>query len=464
MGLAFTAVSIVGFAQYETVKIIEQTGKVRVDSIIIAGNIITHRNIIRREFHFQEGDSIVASNLNYELEQVQHQIYNTTLFVHVIVQAQMITKSNCRITVSVKERWYIFPIPQFQLVARSFNEWISKYHGTLDRVNYGVNFTDNNITGRKDKLKLTLINGFSQNISALYTLPYLDQHLVAGFSIGSGYFRTREIPFYTNNTNQQVFYRKDVYITQTWNVNASYSIRKAIVKKEILRFRYTVMTVPDSITNVLNVSFFNSSSSVKSIPDISYQIYKDNVDNVMYPLKGQSTRLFLLKRGLGLSGGINMLSVYGEYDHYYDLGGKWYSGITVQAQLKFPFEQPYINQRAMGFEENYMRGLELYVIDGVAYAMGRLNLKKEIAHFTLPGITRSKVYHRIPFRLFAKTFNDIGYVYANKKLAGMLNNTLLYTGGFGLDIVTIYDFHLRLEYSFNQLKQNGLFLHNGSGL
>jgi len=29
----------------------------------------------------------------------------------------------------------------------------------------------------------------------------------------------------------------------------------------------------------------------------------------------------------------------------------------------------------------------------------------------------------------------------------------------GFDLVTFYDLVLRLDYSFNQLKQNGLFLH-----
>ena len=35
---------------------------------------------------------------------------------------------------------------------------------------------------------------------------------------------------------------------------------------------------------------------------------------------------------------------------------------------------------------------------------------------------------------------------------------MLYTGGIGLDIISIYDVVLRIEYSFNQLNQNGLFV------
>jgi len=35
---------------------------------------------------------------------------------------------------------------------------------------------------------------------------------------------------------------------------------------------------------------------------------------------------------------------------------------------------------------------------------------------------------------------------------------LLRTWGLGLDIVSIYDFLFKIEYSFNQLGRNGLYL------
>ena len=43
-----------------------------------------------------------------------------------------------------------------------------------------------------------------------------------------------------------------------------------------------------------------------------------------------------------------------------------------------------------------------------------------------------------------------------------LVNSFLYTGGFGIDVVTFYDLVFRFEYSFNQLGQSGLFFHIGS--
>jgi len=56
-----------------------------------------------------------------------------------------------------------------------------------------------------------------------------------------------------------------------------------------------------------------------------------------------------------------------------------------------------------------------------------------------------------------------GTVYNKKAYDTYLNNRILYTGGFGIDILTLYDLNFRFEYSFNQLGKNGLFLHTQDG-
>ena len=448
----------------ETRQIPGGPGKLHIDSIIISGNTYTKNYIILREMRFKQGDSIGFHGLISELETERQHIYNTTLFVEVRVVPEIVSAANCKIIISVKERWYIFPIPKFQLVDRSFNEWIDNHHGSLDRVNYGLNFLHNNLTGRKDKLRVTIITGYTQNISGSYTPSYINRRLTKGYSIGAGYAQMREIPYFTSYQNQALLFKQDNFVSSNWNVNISYTIRKAIKKRESFRIRFTELRVSDSIIQYLNPLYYNSSKLQIEIPDISYQLNYDDVDNISYPLKGWSGKVFLLKRGFGFKGGINMVSVQSVYDRYFNFGRKWFGGVHLQADLKLPFEQSYINQRAFGYEENYVRGLELYVIDGVADGLSKFNLKKEIIHFKVPGFKKSRIYNHIPFTIYAKTFCDVGYVYSTQRFSSMLNNTFLWGGGFGFDIVTLYDLHLRLEYSFNQLGENGLFLHNGAGL
>jgi hypothetical protein len=72
----------------------------------------------------------------------------------------------------------------------------------------------------------------------------------------------------------------------------------------------------------------------------------------------------------------------------------------------------------------------------------------------------SSIIPSLPFSIFAKTYTDIGYCYNKKNYAANLNNRFLYTGGFGIDILTLYDISLKIEYSFNQLGQGSLYFEN----
>jgi hypothetical protein len=71
--------------------------------------------------------------------------------------------------------------------------------------------------------------------------------------------------------------------------------------------------------------------------------------------------------------------------------------------------------------------------------------------------------NKLPFHIYAKTYADFGYCYAKDENISILNNKFLYSGGFGIDILTLYDIQFKFEYSFNQLGQNGLFIHNEGG-
>ena len=74
-----------------------------------------------------------------------------------------------------------------------------------------------------------------------------------------------------------------------------------------------------------------------------------------------------------------------------------------------------------------------------------------------------KILPKVPFAFYGKTYADAGYSYIKRQFDTRLNNRLLYSGGIGLDIVTLYDISFRIEYSFNQLGENGLFLHTKGG-
>ena len=115
----------------------------------------------------------------------------------------------------------------------------------------------------------------------------------------------------------------------------------------------------------------------------------------------------------------------------------------------------------MGYGDMCMQGYEYYVIDGVAGGYLQTTFLKQIGNFRInvpKGKHRSINY--IPFKFFAKIYGNTGYVYNPNSILNPLNNKMLYSGGLGLDILTSYDINVRLEWSFNQLGENGIYLHN----
>lgn len=442
----------------------DSASRVQIRKIFIQGNKRTKFYIILREIQFKEGDYLIIKDLHNALQQARQQVYNTTLFSDVKIEPVIISASDIDVMVTVKERWYIFPTPQFQLVDRSLNEWLVKYKGDLSRVNYGIKFLHYNLSGRKDPLRLYLINGYTRNVSFSYSQPYSNVSLTQGFNLSGGFSQNREIIYKTSPNNKLQFYKTGNFVRNTTFASVGYRIQKAILDKHIFNFTYTHIKVNDSVvTTTYNPNYLNVPGNSKGFLDLSYTYQYVNVNNIFYPLKGITGFATVAKRGWGLRGGINMFSLHGAYNKYWDLTRNWYGSFQVMGMIKLPFEQPFINQQALGYGEAYLRGLEYYSVDGVAYGIGRSSLKKKLISFSLPFPFKSKTHTNIPFTIFAKTFADAGFSYNKKKYDTYLNNRFLYTGGIGIDVLTFYDLVLRIEYSFNQLGENGIFLHTKIG-
>ncbi len=442
-----------------------------INSITVTGNKKTKGYIVLREAQVKTGDSLTLQALPAVLDQARKNIYNTTLFNEVRITANFTDQSHADINVDVKERWYIFPTPQFQPVDRNFNEWIKTYKADLQRVNYGIKFVHYNLSGRRDQLRIYLLNGYTRNISFSYSAPYSNSALTEGFSVSGGFSQNREVSYQTWPTNDSILFyplKKDKsfigsFVRDNWYIGAGYTIRRGIFNRHYFNFTFTHQKVDDSVAHFKNPNYFKDSATSRGFPDLTYVFQHADVNNVAYPLKGNTYYFAINKRGFGLTSGVNVLSIEGGYNKYYTLGKQWYAGIGLQAKIKLPFDQAYINQRGLGFGESYLRGLEYYTIDGVAFGLMRTTLKKKVAAFKIPLPFKSKSHPYIPFTFFAKTYGDIAYSYNKYKYDTYLNDRLLYTGGFGIDVLTLYDVNLRFEYSFNQLGKNGLFLHTQSG-
>ena len=465
LGFLFLLSPTLLLAQIDTASLKDNdTSFIKISSIHVSGNKKTKTYIILREMQFGVGHNLPKASVSKEFIQAKNQIYNTNLFIEVKIDSVVLPDASLLVNVVVKERWYIFPTPQFQLVDRSFNEWYKTFNADFNRVVYGIDFTHYNFSGRRDRIGVTLLNGYARNISIGYSSPYSNPSLTQGFSVSGGFTQNREINYKTTYNNRQLRFKKDGFVRSSYDADAGISFRKGFFKRSGITLGLNYISIDDSIINTAyNPNYFNSNKRSQFYTDIGFRVAYANTDKNAYPLKGKLYNYGIIKRGFGFKGGINNTTLYGSYTKFITHKRHFYSAIKTAGILKIPFEQAYINQRAIGFGDLNLRGLELYVVDAVAAATINYTFSKKVISFRIPMPFKIKAVPYIPVSIFAKTYTDIGYGYIPQQYNTRLSNRFLYTGGFGIDILTLYDIALKVEYSFNQLGEKGVFLRGGGG-
>jgi outer membrane protein assembly factor BamA len=433
-----------------------------VRSIHITGNKKTRTSVIIREVSAVPGDTIFLKDLSSTLEACRKQLLNTSLFLNVTANVKNWEGDHADLVFDVWERWYTFAFPIFKLADRNFNQWWVEKKHSLSRVNIGVSGTQGNLSGRNDELSAAIQFGYTQRFALQYNLPYIDKHFRHGLGIIASYKRNREVNDSTN-LNKQAFFRKDEFLRQVYSVGLNYSYRRAINTRHQVFLTYNYEKVMDSVA-ILNPNYLGKGRTQISYFELTYRLNYIKADSWVFPLKGVSILAEISKKGLGPWDDIHDVRLRLNMAKFWELGKKTYGAVGIRAQTKFSNNQPYINQQALGYSEDYLRGLEYYVIDGTSFAILKSTLRQELVSFKIRLPIVPKKFSQVPVRIFAKAFGDAGYAYNKYPGNSFLNNRLLYSGGVGFDIVSFYDTNLRLEYSFNQLGEKGLFLHTSIDL
>jgi len=426
-------------------------------TITITGNRKTRAPIILRELPFRPGDHFQLQQLVIKFEAARRQLMNTTLFHEVTVALKSFDGYNVDILIDVKERWYIFPLPYFKIVDRNINQWIVQHNASLSRVNYGVKLMYNNVTGNNDKLNVWLMSGYTKQISMNYDRLYFDKKMKWGGKIGVSLGKNREVNYNTIN-NKEVFLKDtNNFIRSFFRTNLELTYRRATKTRHRFGIGFTEERVQDTIVK-LNPDYFTSGRNRIRFPEIYYTMNFYDLDYIPYPLGGFESQVTVTKKGFDRIMNVWQLDV--STGNYWQIFPKTYFSVNTISTLKLPFKQPFFNSRLMGYGEMFMQGYEYYVIDGVAGSCLKTTFSRRLFGFKIPlPHTRAQTISNVPFRIFGRIYSNAGYVYNPNPGLNYLNNRLLFSGGIGLDVVTIYDVSIKLDWSFNQIGQNGLYLH-----
>ncbi len=440
-----------------------------IESIVLAGNKITKDFIILREVPFKAGSKINTAVLEEAIQKARVNIVNTQLFLEVIPRIEITAAQHIRVYFTVKERWYLFPVPYLKPIDRNIMQWLIEQNLSLERVNYGLKFNWYNVRGRRDKMNLNFINGYARQYSLYYDQPYIDKKLEKGLFFGTSYTQSRQIS-YATDSNKQVFYPVsnsliNDFIRTSFRAEAGLSIRKGIYERHVVRIVYSTERISDTIQNLISrnatkgyLPFFTGNKASQRFGELLYGYQYINLNNNVYPWKGFAFSGYLMQRGLGAKG-MNLWQTGFKVGRFFEFNKKTSVAFIGQGLLKLPFRQPGYNMGALGYGDLFLQGLELYVIDGVMAGIFKTTVRRDILNFRIPTfIIKSEKYKKIPFKVVVKAYGNLGGAHTPYYTNSFLNNKLLYTGGFGVDILTYYDFIGRIDYSFNQLKQKGIFV------
>ena len=421
-----------------------------VNTIYLVGNKVTKDNIILRELSFYKGSYITKKNIDDFLNLENYKVFNTNLFIASKITYKLINNIDIDIYVTVSEKWYIWPIPLFELTD-DFNTWWNNRNKDLSRVQYGVNFKRRNFRGRNELLKIKLQFGFTNKIQLQYSIPFISNKQKIGLNFQLFYAKNKTSD-YINDANKPLTISSETELKSRIYTSVSVSKRIRYYATNLLELKYSNSSIADTIM-CLNPLFFGEGNTSLKYFGLIYTYKRDFVDKVFYPLKGSSFKFIFDKKGLGIYNEINNFDISTTYSKYIKVKNKLFYALNALAIISFPKNQNYFTQKGIG-SERILRGYDLYTIPGTKTALIKNTFKWKIFEKqcqTKP-IMKTKQFSTIPIEIFLKGIMDYGRV-SNTLVTSeneRLTNQHLWGAGLGLDFVTFYNTAFRLNYTYNK--------------
>ncbi len=434
---------------------VEKEKKVYIRNIVIKGNDITSEFVVRREMNLNTGDEIPEADLLNVVEDNRQRILNCQLFVTTSVSIINRKNDSLDVEYTVKELFYWNAHPFVGLADRNFNVWFYDYNHKLNRLNIGADINRKNFRGRREEIGIEGQVGFNKHLYLYYTNPYIDKTLKNGIRAVLSYNTGKEIQAITDS-NKQVFYRDEMRNPyEWWRAEFSYLYRPGYATIHELRLGFNHYNISQQLFE-MQPNFLSGRRSL-SIPEIMYKFRFNNTNDRNYPTNGWMIESFVEQKGLGLLKDFSQMQLYAHVARFVPIRKNLSASAHFRGRVFGPDKQPYFNYRAMGYKSDYVRGYEYYIVDGSHYALLRADLRQRVFHYNFRQ-NIFPIFKLVPVDLYAKIYNDMGYVYSNNFGNSFLNNKFLNGYGLGVDVVFSYYVKLRLEYSFNGLNEKGLFL------
>jgi outer membrane protein assembly factor BamA len=434
-----------------------------VGRIIITGNKLTRNSIILRELSLKTGDVISEGILAKVIELDERKLFNLHLFNTSTITPLDLKNGLVDLLIEVDERWYTFPVPIFTLSDRNFNEWWENYDHDFSRVNYGVKLYQYNMFGLNQTLTLTAQFGFQRRFQLMYKIPYIDNNQKAGLIFEMDFIEAKNV---ADSTVDHIlrYVKSEHVLRNTKGIGLSYTYRNNFYIHHRLKYEYRQTSITDTL-QALNPNYLGPEISRQQYDAITYEFTSDHRDVQAYPLKGYLAFFHLQHYGIAWHDDFQKTEGYFSFSGHLDLKKNFYLSNQAFVYLSRPNEIPYFNYGGLGYNRTFVRGYEVYVIEGPRFYLNKTTFKKRI--FYKLWTTENSIipqFNHFPLAIYFKAYADFGYVknypaYDERSVNVLLTNNLISGVGVGLDFVSAYDAVLRFEYTYTSQNQGGFFFH-----
>lgn len=429
-----------------------------ISNIYLKGHRTTKDHIILRELPFKQGDSIKVQNLPEILTQAKNNLINLSLFNFVYIDQIKDSSGTGSVSVliTLEERWFVWPLFSLVFEERNLSSWLEKWD--FGRISVEGGISAYNIWGLNHKMALSYKFGFRRGFKFEYDNIALGPNGKHIIGLGA-YMQNLGTENYITLDNKPKYEATVGDIIQRMEFIIKYQYRPTLRKTHLISAGYERYKISDSLL-LFNRDYWGGDDTLRRGLWINYSYTSDQRDNYQYPLRGYMLN-GEFKGYKGLNNKVRYSQITGRAQYFLPLGNRWYLATALTAGISVTDNRGYIFNKAIGYQYVSMRGYEYYVVDGQHYFV----LNPTIRYQIMP--TRIVNLHLFPFlkkfnkmhlTIYGKSFFDTGYAYhPDPHPSNTLANKLIYSGGFGVDLVTYYDINLSLDYSFNQLGDNGFF-------
>ena len=441
-----------------------QEGYLLITAIEIQGNKRTKDKVILRELDISVGDTVYLMNKEVQLNTNRKRLLDTGLFTNMELDYAVKDSNQAILTIKAQENWFIYPRPIFDLADRNFNVWWSEQNRSLQRVNYGIRISHINLTGNKDPLKMVFQFGYTRNYQLIYAFPYLDKKQNLGLAAYSFYSEQKEIGYKTI-ANKTVFDRfNDDIVLRRFRTGLRLNYHHGLVQYHTINLEFHHNRIHDFIAKDLNPDYFLEEKNNLRFFYLEYDFKLDRRIFHLFPERGYFLQMNIKKEGLGIFNDYSNLSSFFTIENYFRPHQRWILGTSLKVKANiFRRKVGFGNNTGLGYDDNIIKGYELYVVDGTDYMLFKTGLHFRLLNTNLNFKKWMPLPHFRKMNLQIYLSANYGAGYVNEptyKATNSFSNRLLNGYGLGLNIIYYHIFLWQIEYSFNHLGEAGLFLKN----